>query len=159
MGARPGEDSWRERDGHKSCSYCGSITPDEVFAAIETGNQVTPTDKSYKIYVDVVDPNEGKPRIVGSANFNPGGEGWVLLTAENRDTLPLDDWAREHWKNGEHWVRIEPRGKTVHAKFYFQHFSADEQQRFIDLLNAKKLNLAYPGHFYVSPFFARRGAA
>lgn len=39
------------------------------------------------------------------------------------------------------------------GKFYFQHLSQEQQIKFIDLLNAKKLNLDYPGHFYAKPFF------
>lgn len=46
-------DFWQKRDGHKACSYCGSISPEELFAAIAAGCKVTPTDKSYKIYCDV----------------------------------------------------------------------------------------------------------
>lgn len=75
------------------CSYCGSIRPDELFAAIERGDEITPTDKSYKIYV----------------------------------------------------------GHT--RKFYFQHLSEEEQVKFIDLCNEQKINLAYPGYFYVLPYF------
>lgn len=42
-------DSWRP-DG--TCSFCGSMSPEKLFAAIEAGKEITPTDKSYKIYVD-----------------------------------------------------------------------------------------------------------
>jgi hypothetical protein len=41
-------DSWRP-DG--TCSYCGSISPDELFTSIEANEKIVPTDKSYKIYV------------------------------------------------------------------------------------------------------------
>jgi hypothetical protein len=44
-----GLDSWRN-DG--TCSFCGSMKPEQVFEAIEQGKQITPTDKSYKIYVE-----------------------------------------------------------------------------------------------------------
>jgi hypothetical protein len=81
---------WRE-DG--ACSYCGSMHPEALFAAIEAGEFLTPTDKSYKVYV--------------------GGS----------------------------------------KKFYFQHLSHDEQLRFIQLYNSKQMQLAYPGYFYVMPFF------
>jgi len=40
------------------------------------------------------------------------------------------------------------------GKFYFQHLSAEQRKEFIDLLNAKTMNIGYPGHFYVLPFFA-----
>lgn len=43
----PAEDEWR--DG--TCSYCGSMRPDDLFAAIAVGAEIGPTDKNYKVYV------------------------------------------------------------------------------------------------------------
>lgn len=43
-------------------------------------------------------------------------------------------------------------------KFYFQHLSRENCIRFVDLVNGKKINIGYPGRFYVSPFFMQRGA-
>ncbi len=40
------------------------------------------------------------------------------------------------------------------GKFYFQHLSADQQRDFITLYNAG-LNVGYPGHLYVMPYFAK----
>lgn len=82
-------DHWRE-DGR--CSFCGSISPDELFKRIDAGETIDPTDKNYKIYVG-------------------------------------------------------------RSKFYFPHFNREEMQQFVDLSNAKKLKLGYPGHFYQMPFF------
>lgn len=93
-------DHWGEREGKRCCSYCGSLHPDDVFAEIEKGGTLTPTDKNYKVYV------------------SGGGSG----------------------------------------KFYFQHFSPEQQQRFVDLMNDGKVKLAYPGHFYALPFFCKRKA-
>lgn len=39
------------------------------------------------------------------------------------------------------------------GKFYFQHLSEEQMREFIDLLNARRLNIGYPGHFYVLPYF------
>lgn len=44
----PESDEWREDD---TCSYCGSMKPDVVFALLEAGAEITPTDKSYKAYL------------------------------------------------------------------------------------------------------------
>jgi hypothetical protein len=44
------------------------------------------------------------------------------------------------------------RGPIDHTKFYFQHLSKDETQRFVDLYDVKKVNIGYPGHFYIWPF-------
>jgi hypothetical protein len=87
-----GIDSWRNDN---TCSFCGSLKPEIVLEAIEAGKEVTPTDKSYKLYVD------------------------------------------------------------GHRKAYFQHFSDEQRTKLIELVNAKKISFAFPGYFYVLPFFAR----
>ena len=43
------------------------------------------------------------------------------------------------------------------TKFYFQHLSEVQRQRFIGLLNEHKFMVGFPGHFYVLPFFVRKG--
>lgn len=35
----------------RSCSYCGSWHPDDLFAYLEDEGEVGPTDKNYKIYL------------------------------------------------------------------------------------------------------------
>ena len=87
-------DKWRD---DKTCSYCGSLHPDEFFRLVEAGEEVTPTDKNYKAYV--------------SGSTSPSG------------------------------------------KFYFQHLNEQEKQKFVDLLNQKKMKLQHPGYFYARPFF------
>lgn len=77
------------------CSYCGSLEPSEFMRRAEAGEELTPTDKNYKVYV--------------------GGS----------------------------------------SKFYFQHLDETQGRRFVELLNAKALKFAFPGHFYVLPFFMR----
>ncbi|WP_298798802.1 hypothetical protein [Pseudonocardia sp. 73-21] len=42
---------------------------------------------------------------------------------------------------------------TGEAKFYFQHLNEAQRHEFIRLLNAKTLNIGYPGRFYRLPFF------
>lgn len=84
--------------GQRCCSYCGSMHPDDLFAAIERGDELGPTDKNYKLYV----------------------------------------------------------GKSPGHKFYFLHLSQSQQLQFVDLANSRKLNIGYPGHFYVMPFFMSR---
>jgi hypothetical protein len=39
-------------------------------------------------------------------------------------------------------------------KFYFQHLDEEGRKRFIDLVNEQKMNIGYPHHFYVLPYFA-----
>ena len=145
-----GKDFWR--GGGDGCSYCGSISPEEFFAAVAAGAEIGPTDKSYKAYVDLPDPNAGKPRVVSSTNFDPG-EGYVKVTAENADTLPLSWHDRKDAGERDHWVKIAPTAARMQGKFYFQHLSPEQQNKFIELYNAKKMKLGYPGHFYSRPFF------
>jgi hypothetical protein len=49
------KDWWSTSRGLRTCSYCGSLHPDDLFAAIEAGTcrQISGTDKNYKIYVDM----------------------------------------------------------------------------------------------------------
>jgi hypothetical protein len=148
----PKNDEWRiEPGGGRTCSYCGSIHPDEFFAAVAAGARIGPTDKDYKAYVDLPDARAGEPCVLSSANFKQEAAGWTEVTAENIGTLPLDDYQRTNYLG--HWVKVEPRPALRHAKFYFQHLSEADQQRFIDHLNAKTMNIGMPGYFYSRPFF------
>ena len=53
----------------KTCSYCGSMSPEFLFEAIELGCEIGPTDKDYKIYVNVT-----KEVIEKNPSFSlPGG--------------------------------------------------------------------------------------
>jgi hypothetical protein len=151
---RPGGvDKWMMRDGYRHCSYCGSLHHEHLFEAIEAGAKVTPTDKNYKIYVDVPDPRAGELKVTGMTNSEPTyrQDEWVKVTEENLPELIADGWGDNNLGS---WMMKTPRGSTIHDKFYFQHLSGAEQDKFIDLLNGKKINLAYPGHFYVLPYFA-----
>jgi len=51
VSAYPLDDAWEIRRGQAECSYCGSISPEALFAAIAAGVEITPTDKSYKVYL------------------------------------------------------------------------------------------------------------
>lgn len=52
-------------------------------------------------------------------------------------------------------VYIEGPALEGRGKFYFWHLSPEQQTRFIELYNAKKMNMPH-GFFYVLPFFCRR---
>lgn len=47
----PAEDAWHGEEPARTCSYCGGLHPADLFAAIERGDEVIPTDKNYKVYV------------------------------------------------------------------------------------------------------------
>lgn len=42
----------RRSDRFLSCTFCGSMHPDDLLEAIREGQEIGPTDKSYKLYVD-----------------------------------------------------------------------------------------------------------
>lgn len=136
-----------------TCSHCGSLSEEKFFECADAGMKITPTDKSYKAYVDVPDPDEGKPFVISTTNFER--EGYTLVTPENVDSLPLDDYGRQHYVNGRTWVQFAPRGATKFGKFYFQHLSEAGRDKFIEYANEKKFNLAEPGYFYARPYFTR----
>lgn len=149
---RQHQSHWRD-DG--TCSYCGSLSPELFWEAINGGNELGPTDKDYKVYVDRPDPDAGTPWIYTSQNFEPESkEGWQLATQELLDSLPKFPRAWHQHQLG-HWVRIEPKHAIRHDKFYFYHLDEEGQRRFIEMLNGGVLNIGYPGRFYRLPFFMR----
>ena len=39
------------------------------------------------------------------------------------------------------------------SKFYFEHLPKEQKLEFLAMLNRGELKIAYPGHFYVLPYF------
>ncbi len=68
---------------------------------------------------------------------------FMRLAAEGATVLPTD-------KDYKTYVGPAER------KFYYPHLSADQRRAFVELYNQKKVNIGYPGHFYVLPYFMRR---
>lgn len=115
--------------GH--CSYCGSLDPEVFLARLEAGDiELVPTDKSYKVYV----------KNVGGARFT-----------QRFRNCPMSSGCKDP-DECTHWA-IREIGET---KFYFQHLTKAQMDRFIELYNENKVKLGYPGHFYVLPFFTAR---
>lgn len=40
------------------CTFCGSMPPEDFMAAVRNGAEIVPTDKSYKLYVHHVTPED-----------------------------------------------------------------------------------------------------
>jgi len=68
----------------------------------------------------------------------------------------------EFMKQTTEGIELGPTDKSYKVyvgkaqKFYFMHLTEDQKQRFVVLLNTQQLNIAYPGHFYVLPYFIGR---
>lgn len=94
---------------------------------------------------------EAVPYCSFCGSLHPGK--FLELIAEGWEVGPTD-------KNYKAYLH-PPRGKDgersheVRAKFYYQHLSSAQQQQFIDLYNRQVMQISYPGHFYVLPFFMR----
>lgn len=153
---------WRP-DG--TCSYCGSIDAATLFAAIEAGAQLEPTDKNYKVYVTIANPKAGQRRVISSAS-GPSHDEFIARGYLPTDSLSDEDEAvmlADGYGKGTPFrpalVKFGVHEPTTRAKFYFQHLTDEERRTFVGLMNAKRINLAYPGHFYRLPFFVAREAA
>jgi hypothetical protein len=150
-----GQDHWRE---DRTCSFCGSLHPDNVMRHIRDGVQLDPTDKNYKGYLMVPNPKVGQRRITGMSNHSQEGGGWVQITEAHLPELNADGWNVDETDIG-HWMLYGLEEALSQVKFYFQHFSAEQRRELIQLCNDSKVRFGHPGHFYVLPFFMKREGA
>ena len=124
----------------RGCTYCGSMPPDDFMEGVRSGAfQLGPTDKSYKVYVHEAVTEEQaaaqRQRMIGS---------YVGAGMSEAEAAQMVDSEGEFIGTGHHI-----------GKFYFQHLSEPQMREFYDLLIAKRLNIGYPGRFYVLPFFMK----
>ena len=139
-GAYPGLDTWRDRNGERSCSFCGSLHPDDFMAAVRDRRVVVgPTDKNYKVYVELA-PTE----------FDIARARKTYADLYGCD--PHDAMVEKRIAQG---VTGPPFGSR---KFYFQHLSVEQRTEFVDLMNARTMLIGVPGHFYRLPFFCSQSA-
>lgn len=75
-------------------------------------------------------------------------EGWSLGPTDKNYKAYLGEPIEPH----KILDTIEIDSRDV-AKFYYQHLSEDQKREFVDLLNAKKIKIGYPGYLYSRPFF------
>ena len=109
----------------RSCSYCGSIHPEDLMAALDKGARMGGSDWKYgwphKFYVyDIPNPNEGK--LVQMGSISCGGD---FKTGEPRQ--PTEDERKRYtgWEQDGRgfWSGklIEPDKATTHGKWYNVH--------------------------------------
>ena len=124
----PHEDGYRDDD---TCSFCGSLNPDTFMTRLEAGElTLGTTDKNYKVYVTVASG--------------------PMLKQTYRD-CPSDGPRCAGPNECTHWITRE----SNHGKFYFQHLSVEQRQRFVELYNDQRLVFEGGYSFYVLPFFFR----
>jgi len=147
-----GEDRWRgpDHNGVRTCSYCGSLHPDDFMRLAKDRVRLGPTDKNYKVYVDIPETQGDELRVI-SASCEDNKPSWGTQKWEVADLeiLRRDGWGGSNYK----WMLRAPRGVTAFGKFYFQHLSLEQRIEFVDLINQKTLNIGDPGFFYRMPFF------
>jgi hypothetical protein len=128
------------------------------FAEVEKV-QLGPTDKNYKVYVDIPETHPDELRVISAINWDPDperikAEGWVKPDPE---LLVRDNWAfsLEEAKTSQFkWMMLAKRGPIQFGKFYFEHLNEAQRIHFVELMNLGVLNIGIPGRFYRLPFFA-----
>jgi hypothetical protein len=137
-----------------SCSFCGSLHPDRFMELVRGGWIVGPTDKSYKAYLGRPSTDEEKARKKAEwlNNFTASETSAVAeqsgKTPEQVKGELTESYDRDH---------AGPESCSQEAKFYFQHLSAEQRDEFIELHNARRMRIGYPGRLYTLPFFAGAG--
>jgi hypothetical protein len=75
------------------------------------------------------------------------GDSFMAFVEAGGEVRPTD-------KNYKVYLQGNANLRAPGIKFYFQHLSAAQRTRFIELLNQRTVKIGFPGHFYVLPFFA-----
>lgn len=122
-------DRWRK---DRTCSYCGSMHPDDLMQAIRDGKVIGPTDKSYKFYVS--EPLTEDERADRRQQQIGRYVGMGLTTEQATEQADADPVLGE----GAHL-----------GKFYTPHLSEQQGDEFDRLWRAHQITWGYPGAPYV----------
>ena len=72
----------------RTCSYCGSLSEDLFFEQIEKGAKIGPTDKSYKVYIDLIDHDvRGAGKFYFQHLSDEGRDKFIQLHNANKITI------------------------------------------------------------------------
>ena len=72
----------------RSCSFCGSLPPDDFMDLVRAGAEVAPTDKNYKAYVN----GEGKAKFYYQHLDEAQRLEFIELASANRINIGYPDW-------------------------------------------------------------------
>src|SRR4051812_15216932 len=70
----------------RGCTFCGSMSPDDFLMLVKAGAQVGPTDKSYKLYIEWLNPEPDK--LHPYTCVRKGQEKWGNFTYYTWDEIP-----------------------------------------------------------------------
>jgi hypothetical protein len=137
--------------GGPSCSFCGSLHPDRFMELVRDGWIVGPTDKTYKAYLDR--PTTEAEKKAARDRWQASVTGQALHRAAVAEGKSPEQVVEELDRVYETEHPTANSAGQV-AKFYYQHLSAVQRAEFITLYNEHRMIVGYPGHLYVTPFFA-----
>jgi hypothetical protein len=122
--------TWRDasRGEHfRRCSYCGTIHPEDLVAAMGNGMHADWADRKYgwphKFYIDVPNQDADRLFVVSRTNFDTTDRGYTKgdeLAPELRAVAEQDDGWGEFRPDA--WYQFTTR-RTHHAKFYTAHLA------------------------------------
>jgi len=120
--------------------------PDSTFKPPMNGEMTWREDDGSCSYCGSVNPDVLMERLeAGTVEVGPTDKSYKIYLT------PLDGKEfKQAYGDGEGNIVVRDHPQ---AKFYFQHLSDEQQTRFIELLNEKKIVIGMPGHFYVLPYF------
>lgn len=84
------------------------------------------------------------------------GDAFMAFVRAGGEVGPTDKNYKAYLHDTKDDSGLTVRIKAPGMKFYFQHLSEEQKMEFIDLLNAGKVRVGYPGHFYRLPYFCQR---
>ena len=144
--------TWSQREGLLACSFCGSMHPSEVVAALKAGATISFADQKYgwqhKIYLDnIANPNAGERKEYCSTSRsldNPmsdelresSGYEKAQLREEISKTVVDGVVVREHSVKWLDYKKYSPAPATMTKKFYTVHLkdATPEDKAFIEKL-------------------------
>lgn len=106
----------------RSCSYCGSIHPEDLVTLLEAGAKASGADWKYgwphKFYVDnIPNPHAGKPVEMGSRSADADTPGAVWKPTCGHADCTVRTSSHGYWNV----PTIEPAPATMCGKFYNTH--------------------------------------
>lgn len=153
VGSGPNLDEWSTRAGligqPSGCTYCGSLPSAMFMDQVRAGAKVGPTDKPYKLYIDVPSRGTSTLRVISSSNSPSGGLTHYrdLSRAEKK---AVKEYASSGYPKGfkDHYYGLTTWDATTEAKFYTHHLTEEQGWEFHTLWREHKINWGYPGAPY-----------